>query len=80
MRTTRYFDLRMGHISRADVTAEMIARVVAAPVATAQQEDGQWQLWGLIEETGRYLRVVTLEDRETINNAFWDRTFTRRKP
>jgi len=34
----------------------------------------------LIEETGRYLRVVTLEDRETINNAFWDRTFTRRKP
>ena len=32
-------------------------------------------MWGLIEETGKYLRVVTLADGETIHNAFFDRRF-----
>ncbi|MGK7938614.1 MAG: hypothetical protein AB4062_00350 [Crocosphaera sp.] len=31
--------------------------------------------WCYIEELGKYLRVVTLDDGETIHNAFPDRNF-----
>jgi len=31
--------------------------------------------WVHVEELGRYLRVVTLEDGETVHNAFPDREF-----
>jgi len=29
----------------------------------------------LLPEPGKYLRVVTLEDGETVHNAFFDRSF-----
>ena len=36
------------------------------------------KLWGLVPEAqNRALRVITLEDRETIHNAFFDRGFLR---
>ena len=31
-----------------------------------------FKMWGYIEEVGKYVRVITLEDRETIDNAFFD--------
>lgn len=31
--------------------------------------------WIFVKEIGKYLRVVTLEDGETIHNAFPDRDF-----
>jgi hypothetical protein len=31
--------------------------------------------WKFIEEVGRYLRVILLEDGETVHNAFFDRNF-----
>lgn len=40
------------------------------------QTDGRIRKWGKIEEYGgRILRVVLLEDGETIHNAFFDRSF-----
>ena len=40
------------------------------------QEESRYQFWGKIEELeGRVLRVVTLEDKITIHNAFPDRGF-----
>lgn len=36
-------------------------------------------MWGYIEEIGKYLRVITLEDRETIDNAFLDRGYKVRR-
>jgi hypothetical protein len=40
------------------------------------QADGRIRLWAVIEEAdGRYLRVVLLEDGETVHNAFFDRSF-----
>jgi hypothetical protein len=40
------------------------------------QEDGRVRRWASIKEAeGRYLRVVLLEDGETIHNAFFDRSF-----
>ncbi len=40
------------------------------------QEHNRFRFWGRIDELGeRMLRVVTLEDRRTIHNAFPDRGF-----
>lgn len=40
------------------------------------QEGNRHRFWGLIPELGdRYLRVITLEDKVTIHNAFPDRRF-----
>lgn len=39
------------------------------------QPDGRIRHWVFISEIGKYLRVVTLEDGETIHNAFPDRNF-----
>ncbi len=52
-------------------------RVVEHPARSERQEDNRWRFWAPIAELeGRYLRVVTLEDRLTIHNAFPDRGFT----
>lgn len=51
-------------------------RVIKKPVKTEMQENNRYRFWGAIEELdGRYLRVVTLEDKKTIHNAFPDRSF-----
>jgi len=43
------------------------------------QPDGRIKIWVYIEEEDKYLRVVFLEDGETVHNAFFDRGFKRRK-
>lgn len=51
--------------------------MLEAPVRQERQEDNRWRFWAPIAELdGRYLRVVTLDDRLTIHNAFPDRGFT----
>ena len=48
-------------------------------VRSEVQVDGRIRFWGKIQETGdvrpRFLRVVTLDDGETVHNAFFDRNF-----
>ena len=40
------------------------------------QEHNRFRFWGPVPEFGgRYLRVITLEDKLTIHNAFPDRGF-----
>jgi len=34
-----------------------------------------YRLWIFVQDLGKYLRVVTLEDGETVNNAFPDRNY-----
>jgi hypothetical protein len=49
---------------------------VEAPLRTELQEHNRYRFWGSVDELGgRILRVVTLEDRLTIHNAFPDRSF-----
>jgi hypothetical protein len=52
-------------------------QVLESPVREEWQEDERrWRFWAAVAELdGRYLRVVTLEDRVTIHNAFPDRGF-----
>ena len=50
--------------------------VLANPERRQVQPDGRVRYWGFIPELGATaLRVVTLEDGETVHNAFPDRDF-----
>lgn len=54
---------------------EWILETIGNPLRTEIQLDGRIRKWRYIEETGKYLRVVLLEDGETVHNAFFDRRF-----
>jgi hypothetical protein len=55
---------------------EWCVRVLENPIRTETQEYDRWRFWAAVPELGgRYLRVVTLEDKVTIHNAFPDRGF-----
>jgi hypothetical protein len=55
---------------------EWCIRVIEHPLKTEPQEHNRYRFWAAIEELeGRILRVVTLEDKTTIHNAFPDRGF-----
>jgi len=73
---TEYFEMvvlvRRPYLSRAWCIA-----VVEAPLRVEQQPDNRWRFWAQVPEFGdRFLRVVTLNDRTTIHNAFPDRRFS----
>lgn len=75
MKTTDYFDHSRRRPDRARILDEWIELVVRQPVAEKVQSDGRVQRWAFIPQEGRYLRVILLEDRETVHNAFFDRRF-----
>lgn len=55
---------------------EWCIRVIQNPLKIEPQEHNRFRFWGIIDEFGsRVLRVVTLEDKQTIHNAFPDRGF-----
>lgn len=55
---------------------EWCIQVLENPIRTERQEVNRFPFWGRIEELGgKALRVVTLEDKVTIHNAFPDRGF-----
>lgn len=60
---------------RPDLKVDWCLEVLSAPVKTESQEDGRIKHWGFVAETGKYFRVITLADGETIHNAFPDRRF-----
>ena len=77
MKVTAYFRdvVRLKHPR---IEEAWIQRVIFAPLEERQQPDGRYALWGLVAEAqNRALRVITLEDRETVHNAFFDRGFLR---
>jgi len=75
MKTTKYFDFRRQKPDRREIKDEWIQRVVDSPIKTEVQSDSRIRVWGKIEEIDKYLRVILLEDGETVHNAFFDRTF-----
>jgi hypothetical protein len=75
MKHTDYFESRL--LER-DIRLEWCQYVVDHPLDHTVQEDGRIRYWGLVPETGKFLRVVLLEDGETFHNAFWDAAFRRR--
>ena len=78
MKTTRYFEEQVLR-KRPYLRREWFQDVLAAPIRSTVQSDGRIRFWGKVtmpgEDQPRYLRVVTLEDGETVHNAFFDRDF-----
>jgi hypothetical protein len=74
MKTTRYFEERVLP-KRTYIKREWCELALERPVRVEPQPDGRVRYWVFIDELGKYLRVVTLDDRETVHNAFPDRNF-----
>jgi hypothetical protein len=83
VKTTRYFEEQVLR-KRPYIEREWCRDVLAAAMRREVQADGRVRFWGRIQAKGetrpRFLRVVTLDDGETVHNAFFDRNFREDEP
>ena len=73
MKYTQYFLYTKKRPDRALIKEEWIEQAIHSPMRTCIQSDGRIRKW--IKIDGKYLRVILLEDGETVHNAFFDRNF-----
>jgi hypothetical protein len=74
-RFTDYFEKEVLR-KRPYLKKEWCIRVIENPIRSEPQKQNRHRFWGEITELeGRYLRVITTEDKSTIHNAFPDRRF-----
>ena len=74
MKTTRYFEEQVLR-KRPYLKREWCEKALSEPVKRQVQPDGRIRFWIYIPELNKHLRVVTLEDGETVHNALPDRDF-----
>lgn len=74
MKATRYFEEQVLR-KRPYIRREWCERALREPEGREVQADGRVRFWVYVPELGRHLRVVTLEDGETVHNAFPDRGY-----
>ncbi len=75
MKTTQFFDYTRKRPDRAQIKEDWIKAVIEKPEKVEIQSDGRIRKWARISEVGKYLRVILLEDGETVHNAFFDRSY-----
>ena len=76
MKFTRYFLHTRRRPDRAIIRDEWIERFIQHPQREEQQADGRIRRRARIPEMSHCaLRVILLEDGETVHNAFFDRDF-----
>lgn len=72
---TEYFENEVLR-KRPYLKKEWCIEIIEHPIKVEVQEDNRYRFWGSVKELGgRYLRVITLEDKITIHKAFLDRRF-----
>ena len=72
---TEYFENEVLR-KRPYLRKEWCIQVIENPIKMEPKEHNRFRFWGEIRELGdRILRVVTLDDKKTIHNAFLDRRF-----
>ena len=79
LKTTRYFEEQVLR-KRPYIERVWCEQALASAVRREIQPDGRVRHWIEIdtgEARPRFLRVVTLEDGETVHNAFFDRNFRK---
>jgi len=74
VRVTEYFKSSV-MARRPYLKDEWIEFVLKNPIRKEIQENGRIRHWAFIAELGKYLRVITEADGETVHNAFPDRGF-----
>ena len=76
MKSTQYFHYTRQRPDRVMILDEWIERVMQNPLREEKQADGRIRRWARIAGMdNRALRVILLEDGETVHNAFFDRNF-----
>jgi hypothetical protein len=76
MKFTKYFEFSKLRPDRIDIKDEWIVKAFFEPMFEELQNDGRIRRWAKIDAAGgKYLRIIVLEDMETIHNAFFDRSF-----
>jgi len=74
-RFTDYFENEVLR-KRPYIKKEWCIKIIENPLKVEPQENNRFRFWGVVDDLeGRVLRVVTLEDRKTIHNAFPDRGY-----
>jgi len=79
VKTTRYFEEQVLR-KRPYIRREWCEEALRNPAHREVQGDGRVRYWIWVPELQKYLRVVTLEDGETVHNAFPDRGFKEVQP
>jgi hypothetical protein len=77
MKTTRYFEEQVLR-KRPYLQRQWCAEAIINPIRREVQEDGRIRFWRQVvtDKGDTYvLRVITLDDGETVHNAFFDRNF-----
>jgi hypothetical protein len=63
-------------LKRRSFTCDMCVRVILNAAKVVRQDDGRYRFYGKLREfPGKWIRVVTLEDKTTVFNIFIDRDF-----
>ena len=75
MKFTQYFLYIRQRPDRAKILIEWIEETIKYPDYTEVQSDERVRKWKMIREEGKFLRVILLQDEETVHNAFFDRSF-----
>ncbi len=75
MKKTAYFDFTRTRPDRSSIKDRWIQSVIENPDRVEIQSDGRIRKWGRIPEVNKYLRVVLLDDGETVHNVFFDRSY-----
>lgn len=74
-RFTEYFENEVLR-KRPYLKKEWCIKVIENPLKVEPQENNRFRFWGVVDDfEGCVLRVVTLEDKATIHNAFPDRGY-----
>ena len=73
MKYTQYFLYTRQRPDRAIIKDECIEEAIRKPIRTTIQSDGRIRKWAMVGD--KYLRVILLDDGETVHNAFFDRGF-----
>jgi hypothetical protein len=72
---TQYFEKEVLR-KRPYITKELCIKVIENPLKVEKQEGNRFRFWGKVEELeDKILRIITLEDKSIIHNAFLDRRF-----
>jgi len=72
---TTYFENEVLR-KRSYIKKEWCIRIIENPIKFERQEHNRYRFWGIIKEyENRVFRVITLDDKLTIHNAFPDRSF-----
>ena len=79
MKKTQYFEYTRKRPDRAQIKDKWIKYVIDNPGKIQIQSDGRIRKWAKIAEMNKYLRVILLKDRETVHNAFFDRSYKEDK-